>query len=55
MFKKIFKSTLIVIISLSILGSLWNIPLIGIAIKAVISAALIAWIGVTVYNFKDNE
>ena len=55
MFKKIFKATLIVIVSLTILGSLWNIPLVGIAIKIVISAALIAWMGYTIVNFKDKD
>lgn len=53
MFKKIFKVTLIVIISLAILGSLWDIPLLGSTIKIVISAALIAWIGYTIYSFKE--
>ena len=55
MFKKIFKATLITIVSLAILGSLWNIPLLGMAIKVVISAALIAWCGYTIYGFKDND
>ena len=53
MFKKIFKATLIVIISLAILGALWDLPLLGSAIKIVISAALIAWIGYTIYSFKE--
>lgn len=53
MFKKIFKATLIIIISLAILGSLWEIPLLGTVIKLVISAALIAWIGFTISNFKE--
>lgn len=53
MFKKIFKATLIVIISLAILGALWDIPLLGSAIKIVISAALIAWVGYTIYSFKE--
>lgn len=52
MFGKIFKATLIVIISLAILGALWNIPLLGTVIKIVISAALISWIGFTIYSFK---
>lgn len=52
MFGKIFKATLIVIIALAILGALWNIPLLGTVIKIVISAALIAWIGFTIYSFK---
>jgi hypothetical protein len=52
MFGKIFKATLIVIIALAILGALWNIPLLGTVIKLVISAALIAWIGYTIYSFK---
>ena len=58
MFKKIFKATLIVIISLAILGALWDIPLLGTAIKVikvVISAGLVAWIGFTLWNFKDND
>lgn len=53
MFKRIFKATLIIIISLAILGSLWNIPLLGTIIKLVVSAALIAWIGFTIYSFKE--
>ena len=53
MFKKIFKATLIVIISLAILGVLWDVPLLGIIIKLVVSAALIAWIGFTIYSFKE--
>lgn len=52
MFGKIFKATLIVIIALAILGAMWNIPLLGTAIKLVISAALIAWIAYTIYSFK---
>lgn len=54
MFARIFKATLIVIIALAILGSLWNIPLLGTIIKVVISAALIAWIGFTITSFKDK-
>lgn len=53
MFKKIFKATLIVIIALAILGAMWEIPLLGIVIKLVVSAALIAWIGFTIYSFKE--
>lgn len=53
MFKKIFKATLIVIISLAILGALWDIPLLGTVIKLVVSAALVAWIGFTIYSFKE--
>ena len=53
MFKKIFKATLIVIIALAILGALWDIPILGIIIKLVVSAALIAWIGFTIYSFKE--
>lgn len=53
MFKRIFKATIIVIIALAILGSLWDIPLLGTIIKLVISGALIAWIGFTVYSFKE--
>lgn len=53
MFKRIFKATIIVIIALAILGSLWDIPLLGIIIKIVLSAALIAWIGFTIYSFKE--
>ena len=52
MFGKIFKATLIVIIALAILGAMWNIPLLGTAIKLIISAALIAWIAYTIYSFK---
>lgn len=53
MFKKIFKATLIVIISLALLGAMWDIPLLGSAIKIVVSAALVAWIAFTIYNFKE--
>ena len=53
MFGKIFKATLIVIIALAILGALWDVPLLGIIIKLVVSAALIAWIGYTIYSFKS--
>ena len=52
MFGKIFKATLIIIVSLALLGAMWNIPLLGTVMKLVISAALIAWIGFTLYNFK---
>lgn len=52
MFGKIFKATLIIIVSLAILGAMWNIPLLGTVMKLVISAALVAWIGFTLYNFK---
>ena len=53
MFKRIFKATIIVIISLAILGALWDIPLLGMVIKLVLSAALVAWIGYTIYSFKE--
>ena len=53
MFGKIFKATLIIIISLAILGALWDLPILGTAIKLVISAALVAWIAFTIANFKD--
>ena len=53
MFGKIFKATLIIIISLAILGALWDLPLLGTAIKIVISAGLIAWIGFTIHSFKE--
>ena len=53
MFKKIFKATLIVIISLALLGAMWDLPLLGSAIKIVVSAALVAWIAFTIYNFKE--
>ena len=53
MFGRIFKATLVVIISLAILGALWDLPLLGTAIKVVISAALIAWIAFTIHSFKD--
>ena len=53
MFKKIFKATLIVIISLAILGALWDIPLLGTVMKLVVSAALVAWIGFTIYSFRE--
>jgi hypothetical protein len=55
MFGRIFKATLIVIISLAILGALWDLPLLGSAIKIVISAALIAWMGWTVWSFKEDK
>lgn len=55
MFKKIFKAVLIIIISLALLGALWDIPLLGMAIKVVISAGLVAWIGFTLWNFKDSD
>lgn len=55
MFKKIFKATLSIIVALAVLGALWDIPLLGIAIKVIISAALIAWICFTIYGFKDNN
>ena len=54
MFGKIFKAVLIVVISLALLGALWDIPLLGMAIKVVISAGLIAWMGFTIWNFKDK-
>ena len=54
MFGKIFKGTITVIICLIVLGFLWDIPLLGIAIKVVISIALIALIGHTIYSFKDK-
>lgn len=54
MFGKIFKAMIIVIISLAILSSLWNIPFLGIAIKGVISAALIAWVAHTIMSFKEK-
>lgn len=53
MFKRIFKATLIVIIALAILGAMWEIPLLGTIIKLVVSAALVAWIGYTIYSFKE--
>jgi hypothetical protein len=53
MFKRIFKATIIVIISLAILGAMWDIPLLGMVIKLVLSAALVAWIGFTIYSFKE--
>lgn len=53
MFGKIFKAMLIIIISLALLGAMWDIPLLGSAIKIVVSAALIAWIAFTIYNFKE--
>lgn len=52
MFGKIFKATLIIIVCLALLGAMWNIPILGTIMKLVISAALIAWIAFTLYNFK---
>ena len=54
MFGKIFKAVIIVIVSLALLGALWDLPLLGMAIKVVISAGLIAWIGYTIYSFKEK-
>ena len=54
MFGKIFKAVIAIIISLVILGMLWDIPLLGIAIKVVISTGLIVWIVHTVMTFKDK-
>lgn len=53
MFGKIFKTTLIAIICLALLGAMWNIPLLGTTIKIIISAALIAWLIVTLKNFNN--
>ena len=55
MFGKIFKAVIAIIISLVILGFLWDLPLLGLAIKIVISAGLVAWIVHTVMNFKDKS
>ena len=54
MFGKIFKAILIIVISLALLGALWDIPLLGMAIKVVISAGLVAWMCYTIWNFKDK-
>lgn len=53
MFGKIFKATLIIIISLALLGAMWDLPLLGSVIKIVVSAALVAWIAFTILHFKE--
>ena len=50
---KIFKTTLITIIVLLLLGAMWNIPLLGTVMKIVISAALITWLVMTFKNFNN--
>ena len=54
MFGKIFKAVLVIIVALAILGSMWELPLLGTAVKLVVSAGLVAWIGYSIYSFKDN-
>ena len=55
MFGRIFKAVIIIIISLALLGALWDLPLLGMAIKVVISLGLIAWMAYTVWSFKDKD
>lgn len=55
MFGKIFKAVLVIIIALAILGSMWELPLLGTAIKLVVSAGLVAWIAFTIWSFKDDS
>lgn len=50
---KIFKTTLITLIVLLLLGTMWNIPLLGTVLKIVISAALITWLVMTFKNFNN--
>lgn len=50
---KIFKTTLITLIVLLLLGAMWNIPLLGTVLKIVISAALITWLVMTFKNFNS--
>ena len=55
MFGKIFKAVLVIIIALAILGSMWELPLLGTAIKLVVSAGLVAWIAFTIWSFKEDK
>lgn len=52
MFGKIFKTVIIFIVCLLLLGCMWNIPLLGTVLKIVISAGLITWMVMTVKSFK---